>query len=107
MEPAFVGWPGTTHPQDDPANYFQAVKAKAQNAAVIYVHPGLPSEYPVDIALGVVGHHRRHVPGRRRKEHGALVPTPERRIPAAPISAGTDSYFDLPYHLIPGAGGST
>lgn len=103
VEPAFVGWPGTTHPQDDPANYFQAVKAKAQNAAVIYVHPGLPSEYPVDIALGVVDTIDVMCQGDEEKNTAHWYQLLNAGF-RCPISAGTDSYLDLPYHLIPGAG---
>ena len=52
VQPAFVGWPGTPLPYDYPPNYRMGLAAKAQGAVVTYVHPGLPSQYPVDIALG-------------------------------------------------------
>ncbi len=103
VEPAFVGWPGSTHPQDDPANYFQAVKAKEQGAAVIYVHPGLPQEYPVDIALGVVDTIDVMCQGDEEKNTAHWYQLLNCGF-RCPISAGTDSYLDLPYHLIPGAG---
>ena len=103
VEPAFVGWPGSTHPYDDPANYYQAVKAKEQGAAVIYVHPGLPQEYPVDIALGVVDTIDVMCQGDEEKNTAHWYQLLNCGF-RCPISAGTDSYFDLPYHLIPGAG---
>ena len=83
VEPAFVGWPGTTHPQDDPPNYDQAVKAKKQGAAVVYVHPSLPSEYPVDIALGVADTIDVMCQGRRRKKYIGLVSAFELRLPVS------------------------
>ena len=103
VEPAFVGWPGTTHPQDDPPNYDQAVKAKKQGAAVIYVHPGLPTEYPVDIALGVADTIDVMCQGDEEKNTSDWYQLLNCGF-RCPISAGTDSYLDLPYHLIPGAG---
>ena len=53
VEPAYFGWPHSPFPYDHPGNFPQAVQAKAQGGVVTYVHPGLPSEFPVDIALGV------------------------------------------------------
>ena len=103
VEPAFVGWPGTTHPQDHPPNYDQAVKAKKQGAAVIYVHPSLPSEYPVDIALGVADTIDVMCQGDEEKNTSDWYQLLNCGF-RCPISAGTDSYLDLPYHLIPGAG---
>ncbi len=103
VEPLFVGWPGTPEPYDYPPNYMQAEKAKKQGASVTYVHPGLPSEYPVDIALGVAD------------TIDAMCQGDEEKLTAdwyrllncgfkCPISAGTDAYLNIPYHLIPGAG---
>jgi hypothetical protein len=103
VEPYMVGWPGTSQPYDFPSNYEQALKAKRQGAVVTYVHPSVPSEYPVDIALGVAetidvmcqGDEERNAEDWYRLLNSGF---------RCPLSAGTDTYLNIPYHLIPGAG---
>ncbi len=103
VQPAFVGWPGTPLPYDYPPNYDMGLKAKAQGAVVTYVHPGLPSQYPVDIALGAA--EMIDVLCQRNEDtntdhwHQLLNCGFQ-----CPISAGTDSFLNTPYHLIAGAG---
>ena len=103
IEPGYVGWEGTPYPYDYPPNQDFALKARSQGAAVIYVHPGLPSEYPVGFALGIVD--AIDVVCQRNEEvntrHWYQLLNCGFR---SPISAGTDSFLDTPYHLIPGAG---
>lgn len=103
VEPIFVGWPGTPHSYDSPANYHMALEARAQGAAVTYVHPGLPGQYPVDIALGAaetidVLCQRNEDVNTRHWYH--LLNCGFR----CAASAGTDSFMNVPYHLVPGAG---
>jgi hypothetical protein len=103
VQPYMVGWPGTTQPYDFPANYTQALKAKEQGAVVTYVHPSVSSEYPVDIALGAAetidvmcqGDEERNTQDWYRLLNSGFQ---------CPLSAGTDTYLNIPYHLIPGAG---
>ena len=70
---------------------------------VTYVHPGLPSQYPVDIALGaadtidVLCQRNEEV----NTEHWYQLLNCGFQCP---ISAGTDAFLNVPYHLIPGAG---
>lgn len=103
VEPAYFGFPHSPFPYDSPGNYPQAAQAKAQGGVVTYVHPGLPSEFPVDIALGVAD------------TIDAMCQTDEevgtrlwyRLLNCGfrcPMSAGTDSFLNIPCHLIPGAG---
>ena len=103
VDPAYTGWPRTPYPYDYPPNYNQALAAKKQGAAVTYVHPSLPSEYPVDIALGAAdtidvmcqGDEERNTADWYRLLNCGFK---------CPISAGTDSALNIPYHLIAGAG---
>ena len=103
VQPAFVGWPRTPLPYDYPPNYRMGLAAKAQGAVVTYVHPGLPSQYPVDIALGaadtidVVCQRNEEV----NTEHWYQLLNCGFQCP---ISAGTDSFLNTPYHLTAGAG---
>ena len=103
VQPAYVGWPGTPLPFDYPPNYRMGLAAKAQGAVVTYVHPGLPSQYPVDIALGaadtidVLCQRNEEV----NTEHWYQLLNCGFQCP---ISAGTDAFLNVPYHLIPGAG---
>ena len=103
VQPAYVGWPGTPLPFDYPPNYRMGLAAKAQGAVVTYVHPGLPSQYPIDIALGaadtidVVCQRNEDV----NTEHWYQLLNCGFQCP---ISAGTDAFLNVPYHLIPGAG---
>lgn len=103
VQPAYVGWPGTPLPFDYPPNYHMGLAAKSQGAVVTYVHPGLPSQYPIDIALGaadtidVLCQRNEDV----NTEHWYQLLNCGFQCP---ISAGTDAFLNVPYHLIPGAG---
>ena len=103
VQPAYVGWPGTPLPFDYPPNNHMGLAAKAQGAVVTYVHPGLPSQYPIDIALGaadtidVLCQRNEDV----NTEHWYQLLNCGFQCP---ISAGTDAFLNVPYHLIPGAG---
>ena len=103
VQPAYVGWPRTLFSYDYPPNYQMGLAAKAQGAVVTYVHPGLPSQYPVDIALGaadtidVVCQRNEEV----NTEHWYQLLNCGFQCP---ISAGTDSFLNTPYHLTAGAG---
>ena len=103
VQPAYVGWPRTLFSFDYPPNYQMGLAAKAQGAVVTYVHPGLPSQYPVDIALGaadtidVVCQRNEEV----NTEHWYQLLNCGFQCP---ISAGTDSFLNTPYHLTAGAG---
>lgn len=103
LEPAYAGWPGTPFPYDAPPIHDLAKAARAQGAAVTYVHPGLPSQYPVDFALGVA--EAIDVLCQRNEDvntgHWYQLLNCGFRCP---ISAGTDSFLNVPYHLIAGAG---
>lgn len=103
VEPAYFGWPNSPFPYDHPGNYPQAAQAKAQGGAVVYVHPALPSEFPVDIALGladtidVMSQNAEDLP----TEYWYRLLNCGFRCP---ISAGTDAFLNIPVHIIPGAG---
>lgn len=103
VEPAYFGWPNSPFPYDHPGNFPQAEKAKAQGGAVVYVHPALPSEFPVDIALGVadtidvMSQNAEDLP----TEYWYRLLNCGFRCP---ISAGTDAFLNIPQHIIPGAG---
>jgi len=103
VEPAYFGWPHSPFPYDYPGNYPQVVKAKEQGAFVTYVHPGLPSEFPVDIALGLAD----TIDVMSQNDERVTTPLWYRLLNCGfkcPASAGTDSFLNIPYHLIPGAG---
>lgn len=103
VEPAYFGWPHSPFPYDYPGNYPQAVQAKAQGGVVTYVHPGLPSEFPVDIALGVAD----TIDVMSQVDEETSTGYWYRLLNCGfrcPVSAGTDSFLNIPYHLIPGAG---
>ena len=103
VQPAYVGWPRTLFSFDYPPNYQMGLAAKAQGAFVTYVHPGLPSQYPVDIALGaadtidVVCQRNEDI----NTEHWYQLLNCGFQCP---ISAGTDAFLNTPYHLTAGAG---
>lgn len=103
VEPAYFGWPNSPFPYDHPGNFPQAAAAKAQGGAVVYVHPALPSEFPVDIALGladtidVMSQNAEDLP----TEYWYRLLNCGFRCP---VSAGTDSFLNIPVHIIPGAG---
>ena len=103
LDPPSAGWPGTPFPYDTPPIHVLATAARAQGAAVTYVHPGLPSQYPIDIALGVAD--TIDVLCQRNEEvntaHWYQLLNCGFRCG---ISAGTDSFLNVPYHLIAGAG---
>ena len=103
VQPAYVGWPRTAFSFDYPPNYQMGLAAKAQGAVVTYVHPGLPSQYPVDIALGAAD--TIDVMCQRNEdintEHWYQLLNCGFQCP---ISAGTDAFLNTPYHLIAGAG---
>lgn len=103
VQPAYVGWPRTLFSFDYPPNYQMGLAAKAQGAVVTYVHPGLPSQYPVDIALGAAD--TIDVMCQRNEdintEHWYQLLNCGFQCP---ISAGTDAFLNTPYHLTAGAG---
>lgn len=103
VEPAYFGWPHSPFPYDYPGNYPQVVKAKEQGAFVTYVHPGLPSEFPVDIALGLAD----TIDVMSQNDERVTTPLWYRLLNCGfkcPASAGTDSFLNIPYHLVPGTG---
>ena len=103
VHPSYTGWPRTEQPYDYPPNYELAVAAQKQGAAVTYVHPGATQEYPVDIALGVAetidvmcqGDEERNTADWYRLLNCGF---------RCGISAGTDCFLNVPYHLLAGAG---
>ncbi|MBE7537715.1 MAG: CehA/McbA family metallohydrolase [Opitutaceae bacterium] len=103
VDPPYFGWPHSPYPFDHPGNFPQVADARAQGAAVTYVHPGLPSEFPVDIALGladtidVLSQNAEDLP----TEYWYRLLNCGFRCP---VSAGTDSFLNIPVHIIPGAG---
>ena len=103
VEPSWFGWPRSPFPYDYPSNYNQAKAAKEQGGVVTYVHPGLPSQYPVDIALGAADTIDVMCQGDEEKntvDWYRLLNCGFR----CPISAGTDCFLNVPSHLIAGAG---
>jgi len=103
VEPAYFGWPHSPFPYDAPGNFPQTAAAKAQGAFVSYVHPGLPSEFPVDIALGLAD----TIDVMSQNDERITLPLWYRLLNCGfrcPASAGTDSFLNIPYHLVPGAG---
>lgn len=103
VHPSYVGWPRTDQPYDYPPNYHLAAAAKQQGAAVIQVHPGLPQEYPVDIALGVVDTIDVMCQGNEEKNTADWYRLLNSGFRCG-ISAGTDCFLNVPYHLLAGAG---
>ncbi len=103
VEPAYFGWPHSPFPYDFPGNYPQAAQAKAQGGVVTYVHPGLPSEFPVDIALGLAD----TIDAMCQNDEEVTTRLWYRLLNCGfhcPMSAGTDSFLNIACHLIPGAG---
>ncbi len=103
VHPSYVGWPRTDHPYDYPPNHDLAAAAKQQGAAVVYVHPGLPQEYPVDIALGVADTIDVMCQGNEEKNTADWYRLLNSGFRCG-ISAGTDCFLNVPYHLLAGAG---
>lgn len=102
VEPAYFGWPNSPFPHDVPGNHPQGLAARAQGAAVTYVHPSLPSAFPVDIALGAAD--TLDVMSQNLEEPATqwwyqLLNCGFR----CPASAGPDSFLNIPMHLLPGA----
>ncbi|MEJ1972463.1 MAG: CehA/McbA family metallohydrolase [Lacunisphaera sp.] len=102
VEPAYYGWPHSPFPYDYPGNTPQCADAKAQGALVTYVHPGLPSGFPVDIALGVADtiDVMSQFPGDQAVSWWYKLLNCGFRCPA---SAGPDSFLNIPVHLVPGS----
>lgn len=103
VEPAYFGFPHSPHPYDAPGNFPQVEAAKRQGAFVSYVHPGLPSEFPIDIALGLAD----TIDVMSQVDERNSLPMWYALLNCGfrcPASAGTDSFLNIPYHLVPGAG---
>ena len=103
VEPAYFGWPHSPFPYDAPGNFPQVAAAKAQGGVATYVHPALPSEFPVDIALGLAD----TIDAMSQADEDLTVGYWYRLLNCGfrcPISAGTDSFLNIPSHLVPGAG---
>ncbi|MDB6169267.1 MAG: WD40-like beta Propeller containing protein [Verrucomicrobia bacterium] len=103
VEPAYFGWAHSPFPYDVPGNFPQVEKTRAQGGVVTYVHPGLPSEFPVDIALGLAD----TIDAMSQNDEEVTTRLWYRLLNCGfrcPISAGTDSFLNTPCHLIPGAG---
>lgn len=103
VEPAYFGFPHSPHPYDVPGNFPQVEAAKSQGAFVSYVHPGLPSEFPIDIALGLAD----TIDVMSQVDERNSLPMWYALLNCGfrcPASAGTDSFLNIPYHLVPGAG---
>ena len=82
VDPAYTGWPRTPYPYDYPPNYNQALAAKKQGAADT-----------IDVMCQ--GDEERNTADWYRLLNCGFK---------CPISAGTDSALNIPYHLIAGAG---
>ena len=112
VHPLFTGFPNTQHYEDYPANYAQAKKARAQNGAVTYAHPGVrpnfqgigrggAREFPVDLALG-------EIDALDVLSHLGEDTSTEIWYRAlncgfrCAISAGTDSFTNLTFGQVPG-----
>jgi len=103
VEPAYSGWPRSKFPYDSSPNYYQAIKAKAQGGVVTYVHPGSDGEWAVDFALQAADSFDVMCQGdeeNNTRNWYRLLNCGFR----VPISAGTDSFLNVPEHLIAGAG---
>ncbi|MFN0171748.1 MAG: CehA/McbA family metallohydrolase [Bryobacteraceae bacterium] len=102
VEPLFTGFAGTAHPEDYPPNYRQAVEAKKQGGVVTQVHPGgHQAEYPVDLALGAMD----VLDVMSQGDEEAVLPYWHRLLNCGlrcPISAGTDTFLNVMYFLLPG-----
>lgn len=102
VEPAYFGWPHSPFPYDAPGNFPQTAAAHAQGAAVTYSHPGLPSEFPVDIALGLADTIDVMSQGDESVTAGYWYRLLNCGL-RCPVSAGTDAFLNIPCHLIAGA----
>lgn len=102
VEPMYTGFPHTHWDEDYPANFLQAQAAKRQGAAVTYVHPGDSGEYPIDLALGAMDALDVMSQGDEMIAARAWYKLLNCGLRCA-ISAGTDSFANVMYHLIPGA----
>jgi len=103
VEPFYTGFHKTQWSDDYPANYEQAMKAKAQGAVVTQVHPSAESgEYPVDLALGAMD----ALDVMSQADEETVAETWYKLLNCGlrcSISAGTDSFLNVMYFLIPGA----
>ena len=103
ITPGYSGWPRTRFPFDDIPNFELAQQAKAQGAMVVYVHPAMPSEFPVDLALGVAD----TMDLMSQLDEEANTADWYRLLNCGfrvPASAGTDCFLNVPCHLVAGAG---
>jgi hypothetical protein len=102
VEPFYTGQAGTPYAYDYPPNFTQAAEARRQGATVTYVHPSPTDEFPVDIALGVADtlDLMSQVDAEKTMVYWYKLLNCGFRCPA---SAGTDTYVNIPYHLIAGA----
>lgn len=112
VDPFYVGQALSANWEDYPALYAPAMAAKAQGAAVAYLHPAnkpeipvgdhLAREFPVDIALGAVD--ALDILSNMNEEAGCWM---YYRILNCGLkctaSAGTDSQMDVMRHALPGA----
>lgn len=103
VHPSYTGWPRTDQPYDYPPNHYLAIAAKQQGAAVVQVHPGLPQEYPVNMALGVMDTIDVMCQGNEEKNTADWYRLLNSGFRCG-ISAGTDCFLNVPYHLLAGAG---
>jgi len=103
VEPLYTGFHETQWAEDYPANYVQAARAKAQGAVVTQVHPNADrDEYPVDLALGAMD----ALDVMSQGDEEAVAKTWYRLLNCGlrcSISAGTDSFLNVMYFLVPGA----
>ena len=103
VHPSYTGWPRTEEVYDYPPNHHLAVAAKQQGAAVVQVHPGLPQEYPVNFALGAMDTIDVMCQGNEEKNTADWYRLLNSGFRTG-ISAGTDCFLNVPYHLLAGAG---
>lgn len=109
VDPLYTGFSETPWWEDYPANYVQAVKAKAQGAVVTAVHPHpgagfgeIRQEYPIDLALGAMD----ALDVMSQVDEQAVANVWYKLLNCGfrcAISAGTDSFLNVMYHLVPGA----
>jgi hypothetical protein len=113
IEPFYTGFRNTPHADDYPPNYTAAAEAHRQGAAALYVHPGMSAgldqldwgasakELPVDAALGVID----AMDVLSNNDEMAGMELWYRLLNCGlkiGISAGTDSFFNVTDHYVPG-----
>jgi hypothetical protein len=113
VEPFFSGQPDSPHTEDYPPNYTIARAAKEQGGVVCYTHPAskpeipvgphIAREFPIDLALGVVG--ALDVLGNMDEESGCWM---YYRVLNSGLkctaSSGSDSRMDVLRHAVSGGG---